>query len=153
MLGRRVHVDIWLGLILMVFSAVFLAEATNFPEGSAQFPKFVLGLFFLLAAILFALGAIRTAKKTYKGDVRVDWRGAVGKAHIVYALIVAYVILIVVIGFFPATIIFCPVIMLYYGIRSVKVLLLVTVIQALFIYLLFVVQLKVLLPHGILFGG
>ena len=153
MLGRRVHVDVWLGLILMAFAGFFLAEATHFPEGSAQWPKFVLGLFFLLAAVLFALGAVRTVKNSNKGDVRVNWRGAVGKAHIVYALIVVYVVLIVVIGFFPATIIFCPAIMLYYGIRSIKVLFLVTVIQALFIYLLFVVQLKVQLPYGTIFGG
>ena len=153
MFGRRVHVDIWIGLILMAFSSFFLSESTKFPEGSAQFPKFVLGLFFLLAALLFVVGAIRTVKKSSKGDVKVDWRNAVGKAHIVFAMIVAYTVLIVIIGFFPATIIFCPVIMIYYGVRSIKYLVLVTIIQALFIYLLFVVQLRVFMPYGILFGG
>jgi len=153
MLGRRIHIDVWLGLILMGFSAFFLAEATKIPPGSAQFPKFALGLFFLLAALLFIMGVIKVAKKSDKGDVRVDWKNTVSKAHIVYAMIVAYVVIIVLIGFFPATIIFCPCLMLYYGIRKIKVLFLVTIILALFVYLLFVIQLRVFLPYGILFGG
>ena len=153
MLGRRFHVDIWLGLILMAFSGLLLSEAMRFPDKAAQFPKFVLGVFFLLAAILFVSGAIKTAKKNSKGDVRVDWRNTVGKAHIVYALIVAYIILIVVVGFFPATIIFCPAIMFYFGIRKARMLVIATLAQALFVYLLFTLQLNVPFPSGIIFGG
>jgi hypothetical protein len=154
MLKRRIHVDVWLGLILMGFSAFFLAESTKIiPVRSAQFPRFALGLFFLLAALLFIMGVIKVVKKSDIGDVRVDWKNVVGKAHIVYAMIVAYVVLFILTGFFPATIIFCPCIMLYYGIRKVKILFLVTAILALFVYLLFVVQLRVMLPVGILFGG
>ena len=153
MLGRRIHVDIWLGLILMAFSGVLMSEVMSFPDKAAQFPRFVLGLFFLLASILFILGAIKTAKKSKKGDVKVDWKNAVGKAHIVYGLTIAYIILIVVIGFFPATIIFCPAIMLYFGIRKVKTLIIATVAQAVFVYLLFVIQLNVPFPAGIIFGG
>ena len=149
MQGKRINLDVWFGLCLMAFSAYFFAESRKFPAGSAQWPAFVLGGFFLLAMILFVQGVIKTTKNISEKGVS---KSAVAKAHIAFAIIAAYVILIAVIGFYPATAVFCPAIMLYYGLRKIKILLLVTVIQALFIYLIFEVQLKIPLPSGIIFG-
>ena len=150
---RRIHADSWLGLILMAFAGFFLNETAKLPvAGAAQFPRVVLILFFIMAAILFTGGIVRTVKKSGKGDVEINWNVA-GKAHIMYALIVAYIAMIMIIGFSPATVIICPAIMVFFGIRRVRVLLLCTVGLTLFIYLLFVVQLRVFLPIGIIFGG
>jgi len=149
MQGKRINTDVWFGLGLMAFSAFFFAESRKFPAGSAQFPGFVLGGFFLLCVILFVQGVIKTTRNISDKGLN---RSAVGKAHIAFAIIIAYVILIVVVGFFPATVVFCPAIMLYYGLRKIKILILVTVIQALFIYFIFEVQLRIPLPAGIIFG-
>ena len=150
MQGRRIHVDVWLGLILMAFSAFFWSESFKFPFGTG-FPRVFLGIFLLMSTLLFVMGIIKTVKKISKGDVKVDWRNAIPRSQGIWGILVGYVILIHVIGFFPATIIASPAIMLFYGVRKIKSLVLVTVFLTLFVYLLFVLQLRVILPRGILF--
>ena len=54
-------------------------------------------------------------------------------------------------GFFSASILFMPAVMLYMGYRKPIPLVCVTAGMLAFIYVLFVVQLKVKLPDGILF--
>ena len=152
MFGRKIHVEVWIGLGLMAFTLFFLSETAKFPKGT-NFPQVVLGIFFLLAAILFVLAIVKTARNISKGDVKLEWGTKILKAHGIWGIMAGYVIMIIVIGFFPATIIASPVLMLYFGIRKIKVLVLVTIIMTLLVYFVFVIQLRSPLPVGILFGG
>ena len=148
---RKIHTEVWLGLIVMIFSGFFWSESFKFPVGTG-FPRVFLGVFFFMAVILFVIGIIKTVKNISKGNVNLDWKNAIPKAHGVWGIMLGFVIMINIIGFFPATLIASPGIMLFYGVRKIKVLVLVTVILTLFVYLLFVVQLRVQLPRGILFN-
>ena len=64
--------------------------------------------------------------------------------------VIGYVSIIKITGFFVASTIFTLVFMWLYGMRSVKKMVAVTLGMDLFLYVLFVIQLKVQLPQGIL---
>ena len=150
MLKRRIHVDVWLGLILIVFTAFFWSESFKFPVGTG-FPRVFLGVFLGMSTLLFVSGIIKTVKNDSKGDVKIDWKNTVPKSQGVWGIMVTYVIMINVIGFFPATLLATPSTMLYFGVRKIKLLVLFTLILTLFIYFVFAVQLRLRLPVGILF--
>ena len=143
---KKIHIDVFLGILLTALSGYFLYQAFQIHPGSAQFPKFVLGLFLLLSAMLLTSGIIKVFTGSSKNDVKIDWKNATLKSHIVYGLIVLFVVMMVTIGFFPALVIWCPIIMFCYGIRNIKILAMVTLCLSLFIYVLFVMQLKVQMP-------
>jgi hypothetical protein len=149
MIQKKIHinVNVYLGAILTGFSGFFFYEATRIRnKGSAQFPKVVLGAFLLLSIFLLALGICKTVKNSINGNIKIDWKNQTLKSHIVYALIILFVVLMKFIGFFPAMIIWAPLFMLFYGIRNIRILILVTLSLAAFIYVLFVMQLGVQFP-------
>ena len=67
-----------------------------------------------------------------------------------YALIVVYILLIDVLGFFVSTTIFMVGYMLFLKMRKPLTLMLVTLGVDVFVYFLFVMQLKLNLPSGLL---
>ena len=65
-------------------------------------------------------------------------------------IIVVYVALIQVLGFYTATVLFLAVYMRFMNIRSLKVILLTEVVLLTFVFLLFHVGLSVRFPQGLL---
>jgi hypothetical protein len=95
---RKIHTDVWLGLTVMALSGFFWSESFKFPVGTG-FPRVFLAVFFFMAMILFVLGIIKTVKKISKGNVKLDWKNAIPKAHGVWFIMAGYVIMINIIGF------------------------------------------------------
>lgn len=143
---RKVNSDIVAGLIMIAFGAFFLRETTKFPVPEAAiFPQVALILLILLSIPLVVKGIISTCQKdkeTGRGFPLKEFAGPV------IALIMAsiYVVGMQTIGFFPSTAIFLPLAIILLGQRSVGIIITTTVGIELFIYFLFVTQLKVYIP-------
>lgn len=143
----KVNIDVYLGIILMLFSGVFLYESFKMNKVAAEFPKIVLTLLLILSALLFFLGIRKTRhpELTLASDTLLNIK-VIQAPLAVYAIIAIYILLIKYAGFFISTILCIPVIMVYYGIKKIRTILLTDIILNLFIYVLFVRMLNVMLP-------
>jgi putative tricarboxylic transport membrane protein len=129
------------GAILLLICTGLFYEGWHYPADSRLFP---LGLltFLMIGAIVMI---VRPAQ-ALKGE-----RGDTKKVLLTTLLCVAYVALVEVLGFFVATVLFMTVFMAMMGLRKPLIYLVAIVGVNLGLYLLFVWQLKVPIPIGILF--
>lgn len=138
--------DLVIGIVT-VGLGVFMWMQTvvkKFSDQSKQFSRFVLALFILLGVILIVVSLIN-AKKPAGKDVKI--REFINPMFM-FAILVVYVLLMTTLGFFPATLLFMPVVMIYMGYRRPLPMICVTIGMNLFIWVLFVYSLKVRLPRG-----
>ena len=116
----------------------------KFAAQSKSFSRFVLAVFILLGLILIVISIINAKKPAGK---EVKLREFVNPM-IMFAIIVVYVLLMKTLGFFPATLLFMPAVMIYMGYKRPLPMICVTIGMNLFIWVLFVYSLKVRLPKG-----
>ena len=142
------------GLVIMAFAAVLFAFSFEFTGDAAWWPRAMLGLLFALGLVL----TVRATRHTAAGDREGDEEGAplstvVATAPMLTLIgVAAYVGLLEVIGFFPSTILFLLGFLWFSGVRNVISMLALVLVLNAFIYFLFVAQLDVQLPFGMLFG-
>ena len=142
--------DVWIGIVLMIFSVWFWILSGSFPEEAQLFPRFFLAANCLLSVLL----VINTIRHNRKGDGEtggaVNWKelAAIIEA---YLIIMVYVLCIDFIGFFVSTSVFLVGFMVFLNVRKPLTLICVTAGMDLFLYLLFTVGLKLNLPAGLLF--
>ena len=145
---KKLHVDIYAGLVMIAFAAWWMIEASGFPVVPQRFPMFV-GVAFTLVAVLIIIGGIRKTRAAQASEEKpkavIEWSGF-KYTLIGFGLIVAYALAIRFIHFFPATIIFVPVMMLVLRVRKWYQIVLTDLILNGLIYLIFVVELKITLP-------
>ena len=145
---KKLHVDIYAGLVMIAFAAWWMIEASGFPVVPQRFPMFV-GVAFTLVAVLIIIGGIRKTRAAQASEEKpkavIEWSGF-KYTLIGFGLIVAYALAIRFIHFFPATIIFVPVMMLVLLVRKWYQIVLTDLILNGLIYLIFVVELKITLP-------
>ena len=122
--------DLVIGLIAIAIGVFLLLNSLKFPDTTKQFTWFVLFVFIGLGLILVITSLINAKKP---GGQEVDAK-TFNK-----------------IGFFVASVIFMPVTMLYMGYRKPLPIIFVTGGMLAFVWLLFVFELKVRLPQGLLF--
>lgn len=129
------------GAILLLICTGLFYEGWRYPADSRLFP---LGLltFLMIGAIVMIVRPARVSK----GE-----RGEPKKVMLTTLLCVAYVALVEVLGFFVATALFMTVFMAMMGLRKPLIYIAAIVGVNLGLYLLFVLQLKVPIPTGILF--
>ena len=135
---------IGLGVVAM---GVFLWVQTivkKMEPQSKSFSRFILAVFILLGLILIVISIIN-AKKPAGKEVKLK---EFVNPMIMLGIIVVYVLLMTTIGFFPATLLFMPVAMIYMGYKRPLPIICVTIGMNLFIWVLFVYSLKVRLPKG-----
>ncbi|MGI6029075.1 MAG: tripartite tricarboxylate transporter TctB family protein [Candidatus Heteroscillospira sp.] len=143
--------EVWLGLGLVGFSLFFLQQSSNLNARAQQYPKIILSVLLVLSAALLIQGVYYSFKpenyqKRYgKSTKSIEW-GVVTKPLFVFGTTVIYLILFYYINFFVATAVFVPAIMFLFGQRKVLPILLTTVGLELFVYLVFVLLLKVYFP-------
>ena len=145
---KKVHIDVWAGVVMLLASGWWLNEARRFPEVPRRFPMFV-GFAFALVAVLILLGGLRKTKAA--AAKQENPQAVIRLSEFKYVLIgfagiVCYALLISVIHFFPATLIFVPAMMLFMRVRSWKQIVLTDLILNGLLYLVFVVELKISLP-------
>lgn len=150
-LMKTINNDITAGLVLFFSSLMLYTVTNNMPTGPAIFPKIILATLAGLAFIVFSSGLQKTIKavKNHTENTRVFENSL--SPFVTYLSICLYVGLIGVLGFFSASSIAAIFFMLYFGANSYLHVFLVTLCINSFIYLLFVWQLRISLPTGILF--
>lgn len=145
---KYLNPDVSFGLFFLLGAVYLLFLTTDMPESAAQFPKLVLSLLALLS-ILLILRGFRAAKKVEeKTEITVHH---FKKALIAILIIAIYAALIRYIGFYTATSLFVIAFMRFFKEKRILAIILTIIGINLFIYFLFVVQLNVRLPKGILF--
>lgn len=129
------------GVILLLICTGLFYEGWSYPADSRLFP---LGLltFLMIGAIVMIVRPARASKEE---------QGNPKKVFLTTLLCVAYVALVEVLGFFVATALFMAVFMAMLGLKKPIVYIAAIVGVNLGLYLLFVWQLKVPMPPGILF--
>lgn len=147
---KFISTDIFLGIFCAIFSTIFLVQALRFPDQVGFWPSLVLSLMLVLSLIVTGMGVYKTVQ-TRKG--KADYTNPEMKRFpfIVLATIVIYVFCMERIGFFVSTAVFLPCEMLLFGQRKVLPIVLSTVVVLAFLYFVFVVQLNVYMPNGLLF--
>ena len=142
--------DIFLGIFCAIFSTIFLVQALQFPGQSSFWPSLVLSFMLILSLAVAGMGVYKTVQ-TRKG--KADYTNPETKRfpYIILATVAIYVFCMDKIGFFVTTAVFLPCEMLLFGQRKVLPIVLSTVSVLAFLYFLFVVQLNVYMPNGLLF--
>ncbi|PRY02406.1 tripartite tricarboxylate transporter TctB family protein [Allonocardiopsis opalescens] len=157
--------DAVLGLSLIAISVVFLACTLPLSAAAAAWPRAVLALLLFLGAAITvravrAAAAGRPAAEPAAADAVPDeeegasgeWSPAVlRRPALTMLIVIGYVALLDVIGFFPATVLYLVGHLWFGGSRDLRVVAGVTAGLCGLVYLLFVHELSVPLPTG-LFG-
>ncbi len=157
----KLHHDVWISAALIIFSVAFFSLTISFPKQSAVFPRFFLvGL--LLFSLIILAGGIRKTKLLKAADDKGNCGKLQGKEKNItfdelknplvgLAFIIAYIALINILGFFVSTALFLASLMLKLKIKNYLLVALTTIGVTAFVYVLFVSQLKLIMPKGILF--
>ncbi|WP_134700792.1 tripartite tricarboxylate transporter TctB family protein [Ammoniphilus sp. YIM 78166] len=154
---NRIHQDVVIGFIFILVSILLYMKTFDFMGEAAIYPRALIVFMIMFASLIIYSGLKKT--KQLKEGHEVKYEGEEGpltpsllKSPFITLLIVGvYAGLLSVIGFFPATILFVIAFLWFMGVKKWKVYVLTSLGLNLFIYLLFVVQLNVHLPLGILF--
>ena len=141
---KNIHADVWLGAILIIVAVWFYTLTGSFinPD-AAVWPRIALIATMILSAMLLLRGIAETRKgeESPLGKLE-ELKGPM--AAIV--LIVIYAVIMNLFGFFVSTALFLPVAMFAMGSRNWKAIVGVTAGLELFVYVLFVVELKLRMP-------
>ena len=142
--------DIVIGALGAIISVVFVVQALKFLEVSKYFPSFCLFALLLFSVILITEGVVKTVK-VRRGEADYTASEIKKKPYILATYVILYVICVDKIGYFISSLIFVPCCMYFFGQRKIKIMGLVTVGILAFLYWLFVYQLNLNLPAGLLF--
>ncbi len=140
--------NILTGAVIIVIAVAAFVLALPMPQQAAVFPKIVAAVLGILGALLVLTTAVRMAKGEAIDEQALDPRILI-RPLIFFAMIILYVVLIRVIGFYVTTAAALVVYMYVMGIHHPKTLAITTVSVMVLIYLVFTMALKVRLPKGI----
>ncbi len=129
--------DSIVGLFLVLVGGFFYQQTAGFNSQAAVFPKIILAVFIALAFLMFVINLKKPVE--HQSTVLVY-------PMAIYAIILVYTILLNLVGFYIATAIFIPGMMLFYKNFKVHKIVLATIGTIVFIHLLFVMKLKLMLP-------
>lgn len=151
---KKLNQDVVAGALLIFAAAVLVVRTFGIPKGGALWPRIVLALLVLLAALVVVRGIriTRRGKDTHEGEGARLTVQLVTSPLLVVMLTVAYLVLVTLVGFFPATVAFLAGYLWYAQVKDWKVYVAVIGGVNAFIYLLFVLQLNVQLPPGLIFS-
>lgn len=139
--------DLCIGVLVTVIGVgAFILTNTMSPDAKL-YTRVVTGLFAALGGILVVYTLIKRNVPSPMGEADFTKANAV---MVMLLLIIAYVILINVLGFFVSSTLYMLASMVYMGARKAKGMVITVFFMLIFIYFLFVMQLKVPLPHGLL---
>jgi len=146
---KNLHIDIYIGILMFLTSTYFYTLTLEMPKDPATFPQLILTVLIVFSIIVFSKGCITTIKSK-KSNSKIDrYLNDSGRPLILYIAIVLYVIFISLIGFFTASTIASAFFIVFFGVRDLRKIILVLFGINIFIYALFVWQLKIYLPTGL----
>ena len=139
--------DLVIGVIALAIGIVMFIETKSFPDITKVYCRIVLIILIVIGAAMI-LTSLINAKKPGPEEVHVkEWINPL----IIFAFVLVYVIMIDFIGFFVSSAIIMPVVMIFMGYKKPLPIILTTVGMLGFVYILFVTQLKLRMPQGLLF--
>lgn len=141
---KKIHIDVWLGILFIIGSVVFYKLTDEFfdPE-AAVWPRGVLVVTAALSAMLLISG-IRLTKHGEDSGIP-EGKIFLGPAAAII-IIIAYAAAMEFTGYFMSTAVFLPLGMFVQGQKNWKVIIGVTAGLEIFVYLLFVVGLGLRMP-------
>lgn len=142
--------DVFLGIFCAAFAIVFLIQAAKYPGTAKIFPSVAL-LFMLLFSIIVLGSGIYKTIQTRTGKADYANPEMKKRPFYVFGSIVLYVYCLPKIGFFVSTAIYLPCAMLLYGQRKILPIVISTIFVLVFLYFVFVMQLNIYMPDGLLF--
>lgn len=144
-----IHQDVYISVLLLALSAYLWYLTTKMMPDAARFPRMALGVFIILMIWTLVSGirkSIAATNDPERKDVRLLKWEQNKMSYALFGITVIYAIGLRYLGFFIATAIFIPVVMLFFRCRNIKLILGVTAGTLVFMYLMFVVFLKAALP-------
>ena len=142
--------DVFFGFFAAVFAGIFLAQALQFPKSVSFFPSLALVFALIFSLWIAGMGIYKTIQ-TREGKADYTNPEMKKRPFILICTIAIYVFCMQRIGFFVTSAIYLPSAMLLFGQRKVLPIIVSTASVLLFVYWLFVIQLEVYMPSGILF--
>ena len=141
--------------VVACVAGAFYYLALQFPVselddlGPAFWPKILCGALIILAVLL----AVESVVKYGKEDAAVQflvtaWQKTAWKA---VGILILFVVLIKLLGFYPAAALFLPAVLWLFGERNKKVILLMDIGLLVAVYIIFKVLLRVQLPSSMFF--
>lgn len=143
----RPLIELIIALLVGVLCIVGFFEATEYRGASGYLPKTVLVLGFVLSAI-WALQSALWLRRTEWSVQRSE--GRLGKLLVFMGLVLAYVVIIPMLGFFTSTLVFVPSVIVLLGYRKRAVVVAAPLVFVAVLYLLFGLVLQVQLPEELL---
>jgi hypothetical protein len=150
---KQIHHDVYIGLSMIFLALVAFIKALSMPEDAAQFPK-LMAVILIIFSIWIVYVGIKKTRLIESGKVKKEDIITFEKTKmplISFIIVVIYTMLINILGFFVSTTLFVAAFMYFYKIRDFKRIIITLLGLNAFIYFLFVIQLKVPLPKGIIF--
>ena len=153
----KLHQDIYIGIVLILIGGFLYVQSLDYTQESASYPRAIIILLIFLSILIIIEGLKKTKlmkekdANLFEGEESPLSIAVLKSPLFSIAYVVAYAILINLLGFFTSTILFTIAFLAFMGVRRWQTFVYTTIGINLFIYLLFVLQLKVQLPEGILF--
>lgn len=137
-----------IGLVVIAIGLFGMYNAIGMPDGTRPYTLVVTGIFTVLGLLLAGNAIVYRNKPAH--DCGVVTAKEMINPMIAFLMILVYTLLIPRVGFFVTSAVFMLIMMVWMGYRKIVPMVLTTGIMLGFIYFLFVVQLNVPLPSGIL---
>jgi len=144
--------DLLICTAIYIVLVAFLMQLLKMPKDVRLYPTIIMVGAFTFNTILLVQTIIKTTKNTSDcivDGVEIGFFKSTAVKIITYILIIAgYIFLIPKIGYILSTFIFLLGMMLYIGVRNIKLLIVLPIVMTLAIYYLFTYVLVVILPKG-----
>ena len=128
-------------VVLLIIYGFLFAQTMGMPSTPALFPRVCLILLTVLTVIMLYLD-VRKYAKDHDAESGVHWK-EIAVPLVAFAAIVVYAVLLDLFGYFPATAVMLVGFMIALKVKPWWLILAITAVYALFIYLMFVVWLRV----------
>lgn len=150
---RVLHHDLIINSIALIFSVSMFLVAINMPVEAAKYPKVILSIMIALSTLLVIYG-IKSSTRIKDDDIDNCHYLKLKRLKtpmISLLFVIAYSFCIDLLGFFTATALFLASFMYYCGLRDWKIMVGCILGTNVFMYLIFVLQLNVQFPRGLIF--
>lgn len=151
----HIHYDVFISIATILLGLFFLATSVSFPNDTGLFPRIFSMLLVVCSAFVLFSGIRNTRELNRKAAAgeqpELDFTGQeLLQTVLGFLILVAYVACVGFLGFFTSTAIFLVAFMYFLHMRNWKIVIPVTVGVVLVVYFVFVIQLQVALPRGLL---
>jgi hypothetical protein len=135
MKSKTIHEDVNISIFIFVILLLFIPSTLSLRKDSAIFPVILLIAIVFLNIILL-INALKKTKKIKANDKEIKWE-IIKSPLMVFLLTVAYAFLFAKTNFYIATTVYMIALMKYYKVKSLKLIILSTLIFNLIIYISF----------------